>query len=61
MRARANVRICAIPGPLTSHTLEPLPLQRAVSALLDDELDRTLGAEARPASARERGLSAPAR
>ncbi|HLB21877.1 MAG TPA: alpha/beta fold hydrolase [Solirubrobacteraceae bacterium] len=61
MRARANVRICSIPGPLRSHTLEPLPLQRAVSALLDEELDRALGAAARGAGTRERQLSAPAR
>lgn len=43
MRARRNVRVKSIPGPLTSHTLEPLPLQRAVAALLDEALLRTLG------------------
>ncbi len=42
MRARPNVRIEAIPGPLTSHTLEPLPLQRTVHQLLDDALERVM-------------------
>jgi alpha-beta hydrolase superfamily lysophospholipase len=43
MRARRNVCVKSIPGPLTSHTLEPLPLQRTVAALLDEALLRTLG------------------
>jgi pimeloyl-ACP methyl ester carboxylesterase len=42
MRASENVRIEAIPGPLASHTLEPLPLQRAVHLLLDEALDRVM-------------------
>jgi alpha-beta hydrolase superfamily lysophospholipase len=42
MRARPNVRVESIPGPLTSHTLEPLALQSAVSALLDEALQRLL-------------------
>jgi hypothetical protein len=42
MRARSNVRVESIPGPLASHTLEPLPLQRAVHALLDDALAHML-------------------
>ncbi|HEY5260804.1 MAG TPA: hypothetical protein VIJ33_01695, partial [Solirubrobacteraceae bacterium] len=50
MRARSNVRVESIPGPLTSHTLEPLPLQRAVHMLLDDALvgllDRVPGTSA---------------
>ncbi len=41
-RAHANVRVESIPGPLTSHTLEPLALQRAVHALLDSALTRVL-------------------
>jgi hypothetical protein len=61
MRERANVRIEEIPGPLTSHTLEPLPLQRAVSGLLDDALARLQGTSARPGGVHDRGLPAPAR
>jgi pimeloyl-ACP methyl ester carboxylesterase len=42
MRARSNVRMESIAGPLAAHTLEPLPLQRAVHTLLDDALVRLL-------------------
>jgi hypothetical protein len=41
-RSHPNVHMESIPGPLTSHTLEPLELQRAVSRLLDDALTRLL-------------------
>jgi hypothetical protein len=60
MAARPNVAIITIPGPLTSHTLEPLPLQRAVNAALDAALERALG-DARELAGRapERGLWAP--
>lgn len=43
MRAIPNVQVNSIPGPLSSHTLEPLPLQRAVNTLLDAALDRLIG------------------
>lgn len=42
MQGRPNVRIDLIPGPLTSHTLEPLPLQQAVHDALDAALTRQL-------------------
>jgi hypothetical protein len=42
MTRRPNVSIEQIPGPLVSHTLEPLPLQRAVHAALDRALIRHL-------------------
>lgn len=42
MTARPNVRVVRVPGPLRSHTLEPLPLQRAVHRALDEALDRQL-------------------
>jgi pimeloyl-ACP methyl ester carboxylesterase len=42
MCALPNVRVESIPGPLTSHTLEPLALQHAVHALLDEALIRIL-------------------
>ncbi len=41
-RAHPNVRLESIPGPLTSHTLEPPMLQHAVHALLDEALTRVL-------------------
>jgi alpha-beta hydrolase superfamily lysophospholipase len=42
MQRRPNVRIELIPGPLTSHTLEPLPLQQAVHRALDGALEQQL-------------------
>ncbi|HWG07944.1 MAG TPA: alpha/beta fold hydrolase [Solirubrobacteraceae bacterium] len=60
MRARANVRIESIPGPLTSHTLEPLPLQRAIASLLDEALQRTLRHSSPEAEITQPGLSARA-
>jgi alpha-beta hydrolase superfamily lysophospholipase len=60
MRARPNVRVESIPGPLTSHTLEPLVLQSAVSALLDEALGQLLGDGLQPRHASPRRLSAPA-
>jgi len=42
MMQRSNVRIERIPGPLVSHTLEPLSLQRAVNRVLDRALDQQL-------------------
>jgi hypothetical protein len=42
MERRENVYIERIPGPLASHTLEPLPLQRAVHRALDRALARQL-------------------
>jgi pimeloyl-ACP methyl ester carboxylesterase len=60
MRARPNVRIESIPGPLTSHTLEPLPLQRAVGALLDEALLRTLRRGTAQAQGSPPGLTAQA-
>jgi hypothetical protein len=42
MERRRNVYIERIPGPLISHTLEPLPLQRTVHRALDRALDRQL-------------------
>ncbi|MGA7704345.1 MAG: alpha/beta fold hydrolase [Solirubrobacteraceae bacterium] len=45
-QARPNVRIESIPGPLTSHTLEPVVLQQAVHTLLDDALGRLLAKNA---------------
>jgi alpha-beta hydrolase superfamily lysophospholipase len=42
MRERANVTVRSIPGPLTSHTLEPLALQAAVSTMLDEALAQTV-------------------
>ena len=41
-QARGNVHIESIPGPLTSHTLEPVALQRAVRSSLDKALARLL-------------------
>jgi alpha-beta hydrolase superfamily lysophospholipase len=46
MLRRPNVRVEDIPGPLTSHTLEPLPLQRIVHDMLDAALERQLQAAA---------------
>jgi pimeloyl-ACP methyl ester carboxylesterase len=47
-----NTRVEDIPGPLTSHTLEPLPLQRTVHEMLDAALERQLqAAAAAPAGA----------
>jgi len=60
MRARRNVCVKSIPGPLTSHTLEPLPLQRAVAALLDEALLRTLGRSSPAATSPPSGLTAHA-
>jgi pimeloyl-ACP methyl ester carboxylesterase len=57
MRARRNVCVKSIPGPLTSHTLEPLPLQRAVAALLDEALLRTLGNSSPAAQSSPFGLA----
>jgi pimeloyl-ACP methyl ester carboxylesterase len=57
MRARRNVCVESIPGPLTSHTLEPLPLQHAVAALLDEALLRTLGDSSTAAQSRPFGLA----
>jgi hypothetical protein len=45
MRSHPNVLIEQLPGPLTSHTLEPLPLQKAVHQILDQALDRQLAAQ----------------
>jgi hypothetical protein len=42
MSDRPNVWTEVVPGPLSSHTLEPLPLQRAVHALVDAALAREL-------------------
>jgi pimeloyl-ACP methyl ester carboxylesterase len=42
MRAHPNVRVELIAGLPAAHTLEPLPLQRAVNTLLDDALVRVL-------------------
>lgn len=42
MRGHPNVRVELITGLPAAHTLEPLPLQRAVNALLDDALVRLL-------------------
>jgi hypothetical protein len=61
LRERPNVRIEEIPGPLTSHTLEPSPLQTAVNRLLDDALTRLLGASALAGGMHERSIRAPAR
>jgi hypothetical protein len=46
MTQRPNIRLERIPGPLVSHTLEPLSLQRAVHEALDRALDRQLEAAA---------------
>jgi alpha/beta superfamily hydrolase len=46
MRRRPNWDVVTIPGPLTSHTLEPLLLQRRVNEILDEALARArTGAE----------------
>jgi pimeloyl-ACP methyl ester carboxylesterase len=42
MGRRPNVRVVTIPGPLTSHTLEPLLLQRRVNEVLDEALGTAL-------------------
>lgn len=42
MARRPNVRIERIPGPLASHTLEPIALQRSVHAVLDQALSHQL-------------------
>jgi pimeloyl-ACP methyl ester carboxylesterase len=42
MDRRPNVRIERIPGPLASHTLEPIALQRSVHAVLDQALSHQL-------------------
>jgi hypothetical protein len=42
MDRRPNVRIERIPGPLSSHTLEPIALQRSVHAVLDQALSHQL-------------------
>jgi alpha-beta hydrolase superfamily lysophospholipase len=60
MRAKPSVRIESIPGPLTSHTLEPLALQRAVAGLLDEALERTLRRGSPSSRASQPGLSARA-
>ncbi|MCW2951949.1 MAG: hypothetical protein JWQ48_1119 [Conexibacter sp.] len=39
---RRSMRVECIPGALISHTLEPLPLQRAVAAVLDEEIAHEL-------------------
>jgi pimeloyl-ACP methyl ester carboxylesterase len=48
MQARPNMRIELVGSPLAAHTLEPLPLQRAVNTLLDDALVRMLYQVPRP-------------
>ncbi|MBS1868203.1 MAG: alpha/beta fold hydrolase [Actinobacteria bacterium] len=52
MRERTHVWVEAIPGPLSSHTLEPLPLQGAVHGIVDDALERELARAGGPADAR---------
>ncbi len=42
MGRRPNVRVVTIPGPLASHTLEPLLLQRRVNEVLDEALGAAL-------------------
>ena len=42
MRRRPNARVVTIPGPLASHTLEPLLLQRRVNEVLDEALGAAL-------------------
>jgi predicted ATP-grasp superfamily ATP-dependent carboligase/alpha-beta hydrolase superfamily lysophospholipase len=54
MTERPNTYIERIPGPLVSHTLEPLPLQRAVHDVLDRALERSLSEE-HPAAASVHG------
>jgi alpha-beta hydrolase superfamily lysophospholipase len=55
MRAHRNVRVELIADLPAAHTLEPLPLQRAVNTLLDDALVRVLE------DARNGGVSAAER
>ncbi len=57
MMARENVRIERLPGPLASHTFEPLALQRRLHAILDEAMERQLeqpagGRPGAPGSAR---------
>jgi len=40
LREAANVRVELVPIPLESHTLEPIPLQRAVHRVVDEALQR---------------------
>ena len=47
-QARPNVTIESIPGPVTSHTLEPVALQQAVHASLDEALARLLDQDTEP-------------